>query len=75
MDIKHREKFLIALADQYMSTISDSDKIAYANRVMKYEHINSIRDYGIKCLSKEISKRCPHLINEWDKTVQTYGDQ
>lgn len=72
---KFKEKFLVAMANEHMKSISDAEKIDYANRHMKHDFITYKNLYGNDCLRKEIAQYCPNLVSEWDRIVDTYGEE
>lgn len=73
--IKYREKFLVALADEHLKTITNDQKISYANRAMRYARFNEIRIYESDCIMNELSKHCPNLVDEWNDTVKNHGEK
>lgn len=73
--IKYREKFLCALADKNLTTFTTEQKIAYANRAIRNDCINSMRMYESDSIMNELSKHCPDLVDEWDTVVKTHGEK
>jgi len=73
--IKYREKFLVALIDEHLKSFTDQQKIDYANRALRYAHLNEIRSYETDSLVKELSKHCPNLVDEWNDTVKNHGEK
>jgi hypothetical protein len=69
----HKVKFLNALGDKYMSTITDSEKIAYANRAMRNEFILNRDLYEHDSIRQELEKSAPNLVSEWDNVVKNHG--
>ena len=66
-------KFLDALGDAYMSTISDQEKIEYANRKMRHEYILNKDLYEHFSLRQELEKNVPSLVSDWDNVVKNNG--
>jgi hypothetical protein len=66
-------KFLDALGDAYMSTISDQEKIEYANRKMRHEYILNKDLYEHFSLRQELEKNIPSLVSDWDNVVKNNG--
>lgn len=69
----YKAKFLNALADTYMSSITDSEKIAYANRVMRNEFILNRDLYEHHSIRQELTNNIPSLVSEWDTVVKIHG--
>ena len=69
----HKIKFLDALGDKYMSTITDQEKIEYANRKMRSEFILNKDLYEHEGIRQELEKNVPSLVSEWDNIVKSYG--
>lgn len=69
----HKGKFLDALGDHYMKSITDSEKIAYANSAMRREYIINRDMYEHFSIKQELEKHCPSLVDEWDQVVKTHG--
>ena len=69
----YKVKFLDALGDAYMSTITDQEKIAYANRKMRHEYILNKDLYEHYSLREELEKNVPSLVAEWDSVVKNNG--
>lgn len=69
----YKAKFLDTLGDQYMKSVTDDMKIAYANRAMKYEYILSAEMYEHDSMRANLEKYAPHLVSEWDDVVNKYG--
>ena len=69
----YKTKFLGALADNYMNTITDSEKIAYANRAMKNEFILNKDLYEHDSIRQELTNNVPSLVSEWDNVVKNHG--
>lgn len=69
----YKTKFLGALADNYMKTITDSEKIAYANKAMRNEFILNKDLYEHDGIRKELTDNVPSLVSEWDNVVKIHG--
>jgi hypothetical protein len=69
----YKTKFLGALADTYMSSITDSEKIAYANRAMRNEFILNKDLYEHNGIRQELTNNIPSLVSEWDNVVKNHG--
>ena len=69
----YKAKFLNALADTYMSSITDSEKIAYANRAMRNEFILNRDLYEHHSIRQELTNNIPGLVSEWDTVVKIHG--
>jgi hypothetical protein len=69
----YKVKFLDALGDAYMSTISDQEKIEYANRKMRHEYILNKDLYEHFSLRQELEKNVPSLVSDWDNVVKNNG--
>lgn len=69
----YKVKFLDALGDAYMSTITDQEKIAYANRMMRNQYILNKDLYEHYSLREELEKNVPSLVAEWDNVVKNNG--
>jgi hypothetical protein len=69
----YKVKFLDALGDAYMSTISDQEKIEYANRKMRHEYILNKDLYEHFSLRQELEKNIPSLVSDWDNVVKNNG--
>jgi hypothetical protein len=70
----HKVKFLNALGDSYMNSITDSDKIAYANSAMKNEYILYMDLYEHEGIREALEKTVPNLVSEWDNVVKNHGN-
>jgi hypothetical protein len=70
---QYKVKFLSALGDNYMKTITDSEKIAYANRAMRNEFILYKELYEHSGIRQELITHIPSLVSEWDTVVKTHG--
>ena len=69
----YKIKFLGALADSYMRDITDSEKIAYANRAMRNEFILNKDLYEHDGIRQELTNNIPSLVSEWDNVVKNHG--
>lgn len=69
----YKMKFLDALGDAYMSTITDQEKIEYANRKMRHEYILNKDLYEHFDLRQQLEKNVPSLVIEWDNVVKNNG--
>ena len=69
----YKAKFLNALADTYMGSITDSEKIAYANRAMRNEFILNRDLYEHHSIRQELTNNIPSLVSEWDTVVKIHG--
>lgn len=69
----YKVKFLDALGDAYMSTITDQEKIEYANRKMRHEYILNKDLYEHFSLRQELEKNVPSLVSDWDNVVKNNG--
>jgi hypothetical protein len=70
---QYKAKFLSALGDNYMKTITDSEKIAYANVAMRNEFMLNRDLYEHECLRRELTDNIPSLVCEWDNVVKNHG--
>jgi hypothetical protein len=73
--IRYREKFLEALADEHLKGFTDQQKIEYANRAIRYDHLNKIRMYESDGIGDELSRHIPNLVNEWNDIVKNHGEK
>ena len=69
----YKVKFLDALGDAYMNTITDQEKIEYANRKMRHEYVLNKDLYEHYSLREELEKNVPSLVVEWDNVVKNNG--
>ena len=71
--MKYREKFICALADYRLSKYNDQQKINYANRHIHNDYAYEYADSELSWITKELSRYCPNLVNEWEDIVKEHG--
>ena len=71
--MKYREKFICALADYRLSKYNDQQKINYANRHIHNDYAHEYQDSELSWITKELSRYCPNLVNEWEDIVKEHG--